>query len=54
MAEYIPIRLLIQACGVTDESVDLIVSNCVINLSTDKREVLAEAYRVLREVSVEE
>jgi ubiquinone/menaquinone biosynthesis C-methylase UbiE len=28
--------------------VDVIISNCVINLSTDKPAVLAEAYRVLR------
>jgi arsenite methyltransferase len=30
------------------ESVDVIVSNCVINLSGDKDEVLREAFRVLR------
>ena len=29
-------------------SVDVIISNCVINLSGDKRRVLAEAFRVLR------
>ena len=29
-------------------AVDLVISNCVINLSTDKRRVLAEAFRVLR------
>ena len=29
-------------------SVDVIISNCVINLSGDKRQVLAEAFRVLR------
>ena len=28
--------------------VDVVISNCVINLSTDKRRVLAEAFRVLR------
>ena len=28
-------------------SVDLVISNCVINLSADKRQVLREAYRVL-------
>jgi len=28
--------------------VDVIISNCVVNLSTDKPRVLAEAYRVLR------
>src|SRR2546426_10365413 len=31
-----------------DASVDVIVSNCVINLSADKDRVLAEAFRVLR------
>jgi arsenite methyltransferase len=31
-----------------DGSVDVIISNCVINLSCDKRRVLSEAYRVLR------
>ena len=31
-----------------DESVDVVVSNCVINLSADKPKVLAEAARVLR------
>jgi ubiquinone/menaquinone biosynthesis C-methylase UbiE len=31
-----------------DESVDVIISNCVINLSPDKDTVFAEAYRVLR------
>jgi arsenite methyltransferase len=31
-----------------DESVDVVISNCVINLTADKRTVLAEAARVLR------
>jgi arsenite methyltransferase len=31
-----------------DESVDIIISNCVINLSPDKDAVFGEAYRVLR------
>jgi SAM-dependent methyltransferase len=31
-----------------DNSVDLIISNCVINLSHDKDRVLAEAFRVLK------
>ena len=31
-----------------DESVDVVISNCVINLSADKPKVLAEAARVLR------
>jgi SAM-dependent methyltransferase len=31
-----------------DDSVDVVISNCVINLSGDKDRVLAEAFRVLR------
>ena len=31
-----------------DCSVDVIISNCVINLSTDKDQVLREAFRVLK------
>ena len=31
-----------------DDSVDVVISNCVINLAADKRVVLAEAARVLR------
>ena len=31
-----------------DESFDIIVSNCVINLSPDKQAVLAQAYRLLK------
>jgi SAM-dependent methyltransferase len=30
------------------ESVDIIISNCVINLSPDKRKVFEEAFRVLK------
>ena len=33
---------------IPDESVDVIISNCVINLSPDKDAVFGEAYRVLR------
>lgn len=33
--------------AIADESQDLIISNCVINLSPDKASVLKEAYRVL-------
>lgn len=32
---------------IADESVDMIISNCVVNLSPNKRRVLQEAYRVL-------
>ena len=31
-----------------DTSVDVVISNCVINLAADKRKVIAEAARVLR------
>jgi SAM-dependent methyltransferase len=38
----------IEAVPLPDESVDVVISNCVINLSTDKPAVLAEAHRLLR------
>lgn len=38
----------IEAIPLPDASVDVIISNCVINLSTDKPRALAEAIRVLR------
>jgi arsenite methyltransferase len=38
----------IEAIPLPDNSVDVIISNCVINLSTDKSRVLAEAFRVLK------
>ena len=38
----------IESIPLPDESVDVIISNCVINLSADKDAVLAEAFRVLR------
>ena len=38
----------IEHIPLPDESVDVIISNCVINLSGDKDRVLAEAYRVLK------
>jgi arsenite methyltransferase len=38
----------IEAIPLPDNSVDVIISNCVINLSTDKQRVLAEAFRVLK------
>ena len=31
-----------------DNSVDVVISNCVINLSADKDKVLREAFRVLK------
>jgi len=38
----------IEALPVPDASVDVILSNCVINLSPDKARVFREAFRVLR------
>src|SRR5262247_1011662 len=38
----------IEAIPLPDRSVDVIISNCVINLSADKDRVFAEAFRVLR------
>jgi len=38
----------IERIPLPDASVDVIISNCVINLSADKRKVLAEAFRVLK------
>jgi arsenite methyltransferase len=38
----------IENLPVEDESVDAIISNCVINLSPDKSKVFREAYRVLK------
>jgi arsenite methyltransferase len=38
----------IEEIPLPDASVDVIISNCVINLSLDKDKVLAEAFRVLR------
>jgi arsenite methyltransferase len=38
----------IEDIPLPDGSVDVIISNCVINLSLDKDRVLAEAFRVLR------
>lgn len=38
----------IENLPVADNSVDVIISNCVINLSPDKRRVFAEAFRVLK------
>jgi arsenite methyltransferase len=38
----------IEQIPLPDASVDVIISNCVINLSGDKRKVLKEAFRVLR------
>jgi SAM-dependent methyltransferase len=38
----------IEFIPLPDASVDVIISNCVVNLSADKRKVIAEAFRVLK------
>jgi SAM-dependent methyltransferase len=38
----------IESLPAADDSVDVIISNCVINLSPDKKRVFGEAFRVLK------
>jgi arsenite methyltransferase len=38
----------IEEIPLSDDHVDVVISNCVINLSTEKEKVLAEAYRILK------
>ena len=38
----------LEGLGLEDDSMDVVVSNCVINLSPDKRRVFAEIFRVLK------
>ena len=38
----------IENLPVADNSVDVVISNCVINLAPDKRKVFTEAFRVLK------
>ena len=45
-AEFL--RGRIESIPLPSNSVDVIISNCVVNLSGDKRRVLQEAFRVLR------
>jgi len=42
------LRGQIESIPLPSNTVDVVISNCVINLSGDKRAVLAEAYRVLK------
>lgn len=42
------IKGYIEDIPLDDETVDVIMSNCVINLSEDKEKALSEAYRVLK------
>jgi len=38
----------LKTAGIEDASQDVVISNCVINLSPDKRQVFAEIFRVLK------
>lgn len=38
----------LASCGIEDESIDVVVSNCVVNLSPFKEMVMGEVYRVLK------
>ncbi|XP_039256478.2 arsenite methyltransferase-like isoform X1 [Styela clava] len=39
----------LKDAGIEDNSIDIIISNCVINLCKDKKSVLQEAFRVLKD-----
>lgn len=38
----------LATAGIEDNSIDVVISNCVINLSPDKRQVFSEIFRVLK------
>jgi len=38
----------LKSLGIEDNSIDVVISNCVINLSPDKEQVFKEIYRVLK------
>ena len=38
----------LKTAGIEDNSIDIVISNCVINLSPDKEKVFSEIYRVLK------
>jgi arsenite methyltransferase len=38
----------LQSAGIENESIDVVISNCVLNLSTNKRKVFSEIFRVLK------
>jgi len=43
------IKGYIEEIPLANDSVDVVLSNCVINLSEDKKKALAEAYRVIKQ-----
>ena len=38
----------LKSSNIEDDSIDIVISNCVINLSPDKEKVFSEIYRVLK------
>jgi SAM-dependent methyltransferase len=38
----------LRTAGIEDNSIDVVISNCVINLSSDKKAVFSEIFRVLK------
>lgn len=38
----------LKSAGIADSSIDIVTSNCVINLATDKQKVFSEIFRVLK------
>lgn len=38
----------LKSIGIEDESIDVVISNCVVNLSNDKQKVFNEIHRVLK------
>lgn len=38
----------LTSAGIADNSIDVVVSNCVVNLSANKQQVLAEIFRILK------
>lgn len=38
----------LSALGITDNSIDVVISNCVLNLSPEKQRVFTEIFRVLK------
>ncbi len=38
----------LRTCGIENDSIDVVISNCVINLSPDKSALFAEIFRVLK------
>ncbi|RGB31642.1 arsenite methyltransferase [Rhizophagus diaphanus] len=38
----------LQAAGIESESIDVVISNCVLNLSTNKKKAFSEIFRVLK------